>query len=104
MDVSTILNFNGLFQAGHKSPEFSLNIVFGNGSRAIEDGIEWHLILKVAFLEIGGLLLELLQGINSTFLESKLAIANETPRAVPVIVWLMGDGRIEAVHMIAVIT
>jgi hypothetical protein len=59
--------------------------------------------LKVALLEVGGLLLELFERVDAALLEAKLTVANETPGAVPVIVGLVGDARVKAVHMIAMV-
>jgi hypothetical protein len=94
MNISTVFNLDGLFQAGHESPEFSLDVILSDGSRAIEDWIERHLILKVAFLEIRRLLLELLKRVDTTFFETEIAIANKTSWTMPIVVGLVCNLRI----------
>jgi hypothetical protein len=103
MDIGTIFNLDCLFQAGHESPEFSLDIILGDGSRTIEDRVERHLVLKIPFLEVRCLLLELFEGVDSTFLEAEIAVANETSRTMPIVVGLVCDLRIQAIHVIAMI-
>jgi hypothetical protein len=103
MNISAIFDFDCLLQASHKSPELSLNIVFGDWSGAIEDRVKWHLVLEVALLEICRLLLELLERVDTALLKTKLAIADETSRAMPVVVGLLRDLRIEAIHVIAIV-
>jgi hypothetical protein len=103
MDIGPVLNFNGLFQACDQAPEFSLDVIFSNRARAIEDWVEGHFVLEVALFEICSFLLELLKRVDATFLEAELAIANETSRAVPIVIWLVGDLRVKAVGVVAVV-
>jgi hypothetical protein len=103
MNIGAILNLNGLFQTCDQAPELSLDVIFRDRARAVEDGIERHLVLKVALLEVGGLLLELLERVDAALFEAKLTVANETPRAMPVIVGLVGDARVKAIHVIAMV-
>jgi hypothetical protein len=70
---------------------------------AVEDGVERHLVRKVLLLEVGGLLLKLFQRVQSTFLETELAVANQTPRAVPLGFRLDFERRVEAIAVVPMV-
>jgi len=103
MDVSTILDLDSLLQTSNETPELSLNVVFRDRPRAIKYWIERHLILEVALLEVGSLFLELFERIDATLLESKLAITDETSRAMPIVIWSVDEWRLETIHVIAIV-
>jgi hypothetical protein len=91
MDISTIFDFDGFLQAGHKPPEFSFDVILSYRPRAVEDWIEWHLVLEITLLEVCCLFLELLEGVDSSFFEAKIAVANKASWTVPIIVGLVWD-------------
>jgi hypothetical protein len=55
-------------------------------------------------LEVRCLLLELLQGIKATFFEAKLSIAYKASRAIPLGVWFVLEGWVEASAVIPMVT
>lgn len=87
MNVCAVFNFDGFGQALDQSPELPLDIVFCNGSFAIEDYIEWHLGYEVTLLEVVGFLLKLLEGVNSAFFEPEFPRSNQASGTMPVVVW-----------------
>lgn len=103
VNVGTILDFDGLLNIGNETPKFGLNILFGDGTVAAENRVEWHLLLEVALLEVCRLLLELLERIQTTLFEAVLAVANQASGAVPLGFGLVLEGRIEARAVIGVV-
>lgn len=103
MDVCTIFDFNCLFQAGNQSPKLLLHIIFGDRPVTIVNRVDRHLVFKVALLEIGGLLLKLLQRIQASFLKAELTVADKTSRAVPLRLGLNRGGGIKACAMVGVV-
>ena len=104
MNVSSVFNFNGFFKVSDKAPELVFHIFFGDWAMTVEGAIERHLIFKVALLEVIGLLLELLQRIQSAFFEPKLAVADQASRAVPLCVEFSLRLGVKAGGMVGVIT
>lgn len=103
VNVGAILDFDCLLQVGNQPPKLLFDIIFGDRPVTVEDGVEGHLVFEIALLEVGRLLLELLQRIQPTFLETELAVADKTSGAVPLVFWFDLDGWIEASAVVAMV-
>jgi len=103
VDVCAILDLDRFLYIGDQTPELALDVVLGDRTVTVEDRVEWHLVLEVPLLEVVGLLLELLERVETALLESELAIAYKTPRAVPFRVRFEAKRRIQASTMIGVV-
>lgn len=101
MDIGTIFDFDRFCEVSNRLPELTFNIVLSHGSRFVGDRIKGCLVSEVALLEVVGSFLELLQRVDASFLEPKLARANEASRTMPVMSRNPFNWRVETVAMIA---
>lgn len=103
VDICSVFHLDCLFQVGNKPPELLLDVFLGNRPMALENRVEWHLVLEVALLEISSLFLELLERVKAALLEAKLPIANETPCAIPLCLWFGLQRGVETGTVVPVI-
>lgn len=104
VNVGSVFNFNRLFEISDKSPKLSFDILLGDGSVTVKFVVERHLLLEIALFEIVRLLLKLLEGVQTSFFKSELAVADKASRAVPFdSVWLALQWRIKAARVVSMI-
>jgi hypothetical protein len=104
VDVCAIFHLDSLCQTLHKSPEFSLYVIFGLPSVGVQDRVERHSWGKIILLEIVRLFLKLPQRVNTTLLKAVLASPYKTFGTMPIAIGDRGKGRIETLHVISVLT
>jgi len=92
--VCAVFHLDGLLQIGNQPPELVLDIILGDWPVAIQHRVYWHLVLEIGLLELGRLLLELLERVQPALLEAELAIADKASWAIPLRLGLDFQGRI----------
>jgi hypothetical protein len=100
MNVSPVLNLDGLLEVRNQTPKLLFHILLGDRSMTLEDRVVWHLALEVALLEIGSLLLKLSQRVEPALFESELTIPDEASRAIPLMFRFCLQGRVQTCPVI----
>jgi hypothetical protein len=103
VDICSVFHFNRFFQVGYQSPKLLLDILLSHRPMALQNRVEWHLVLKVALLEISSLFLELLEGVQSALFKAELPVPNKTSGAIPLSLWFGLHWWIQTGAMIAVV-